>query len=177
MGDGLAENADQRALRKWLTAGLVIPEVVQLQGDAGYLLNNMIAKYTLAADAYAISVEALVEFERRGVDLSVTHSRRTFYGVQGGRNPFIYEHAVPAGVIRDALLAGPRTEDAISCTLRDAGPVAVLLRTEDARLREVGLNARMPEGWRVGDDPLARYEAAGIALCDQVLRVSGAICR
>jgi len=174
---GAPENADQRALQKWLTAGLAIPEVVQLRGDAGYLLNNMIAKYTLAAYTYAISVDALMEFERRGVDLAETYSRRAFYGVQGGRNPFIYEHAVPAGVIRDALLAGPRTPEAIDQTLAAAGPVAVLLRAEDARLREAGLNSKMPEGWKVGDDPLARYQAVGIELSSQVLRVSGAICR
>ena len=173
----LAENADQRALRKWLTAGLAIPEVAQLHGNAGYLLNNMIAKYTLAAETYAISVEASAEYERREIDLSATHSRRAFYGLQKGRNPFIYEHAIPAGVIRSALLAGPRTADVISPALRDAGPVAVLLRTEDARLREAGLNAKMPDGWVVGDDPLARYREVGIILSDQVLRVSGAICR
>ena len=49
----ISENANQRALRLWVTAGLAIPEVTQLHGDAGYLLNNMIAKYTLAADTYA----------------------------------------------------------------------------------------------------------------------------
>ncbi len=30
------ENIDQRALRLWITAGLSIPEVVRLHGDAGY---------------------------------------------------------------------------------------------------------------------------------------------
>ena len=173
----VAENADQRALRKWITAGLAIPEVARLHGNAGYLFNNMIAKYTLAADTYAISLEALAEFERRGVDLSVTHSRRAFYGLQRGRNPFIYEHAIPAGVVRNALLAGPRSTDAVSRTLREAGPVAVLLRTEDDRLREAGLNAKMPEVWKLDGNPLARYEAVGIVLSDRVLRVSGAICR
>ena len=49
-----SENTDQRALRLWFTAGLRIPEVAALYGDGGYLLNNMIAKYTLAADTYAI---------------------------------------------------------------------------------------------------------------------------
>ena len=35
----MAENADdQRALRRWITAGLAFPEVVDLHGDASYLL-------------------------------------------------------------------------------------------------------------------------------------------
>jgi hypothetical protein len=42
------ENPDQVALLKWISAGLQIDEVRNLRGDAGYLLNNMIAKYTLA---------------------------------------------------------------------------------------------------------------------------------
>ena len=84
----MTENADQRALRLWITAGLAIPEVVDGHGDAGYLLGNMIAKYTLAADAYAISQAALTRFEADGVDLVETHSRRRFYGKQ---SPFIYE--------------------------------------------------------------------------------------
>jgi len=49
------ENEHQRALRLWITAGLSIQQVVDLKGDTGYLLNNMIAKYTLAADHYAVS--------------------------------------------------------------------------------------------------------------------------
>jgi hypothetical protein len=170
----LEENPDQRALRLWITAGLRIPEVVKLHGDAGYLLNNMIAKYTLAADSYAISTGALTEFQPRGVDLSAVHTRRSFYGKKSG---FIYEHAVPAGVVRSALLAGPATEGAVTACLQAAGQVAVLLRTEDARLRDVGLASKMPSGWSLGDDPLARYEAAGIVLSDEVLKVSGAICR
>ncbi len=170
----LKENPDQRALRLWIAAGLRIPEVAKLHGDAGYLLNNMIAKYTLAADEYAISTGAFGEFERRGVDLDAVHTRRTFYGKKSG---FIYEHAVPAGVVREALLRGPATEEAVATCLRAAGKVAVLLRTEDARLREVGLASTMPVGWSLGDDPLARYRAAGIVLRGEVLKVTGAICR
>jgi hypothetical protein len=161
-------------LRLWLTAGLAIPEVVGGRGDAGYLLNNMIAKYTLAANSYAISIQALAEFKRQTVDLSQTHMRRRFYGK---KSAFIYEHAVPAGVVRAALLAGDRTEAAIRQALVAAGTVAVLLRTEDQALKAQGLNAKMPEGWQLGDDPLARYTAAGITLSITALHVTGAICR
>jgi hypothetical protein len=168
------ENPDQRALRLWLTAGLAIPEVTDLHGDAGYLLNNMIAKYTLAADTYAISTGALAEFQRRGTNLGQTYSRRRFYGKKGG---FIYEHAVPAGIVREWLLSGDKSPNGVSVCLNAAGSVTVLLRSEDDQLRAAGLNAKMPEGWRMGDDPLARYKAVGITLSDQVLRVGGAICR
>ena len=168
------ENADQRALRLWLTAGLAIPEVVGLHGDAGYLLDNMIAKYTLAADTYAISTGALAEFQRQGVDLRQSYTRSKFYGT---KKAFIYEHSVPVGLIRRAILAGPRTEAAVLTGLLAAGFVAVLLRTENDWLKSAKLNSKMPEGWQLGHDPLARYNAVGINLSDQVLRVRGAIKR
>jgi len=107
-GEALAvnanENIDQAALRKWIEAGLAIPEVRELHGDAGYLLNNMIAKYTLASSFYAISESVLSEFNVRGAYLSATYPRRAFYGKQNGENLFIYEHTVTAGVVRNELL-------------------------------------------------------------------------
>ena len=35
----------------------------------------------------------------------------------------------------------------------------------------------MPEGWVWGDDPLARYEAAGIKVSREKLLLDGSICR
>ena len=168
------ENVDQRALRLWLTAGLAIPEVAAFYGDAAYLINNMIAKYTLAADSYAISKGALYQFQSDGINISKTYSRRTFYGKQGG---FIYEHAVPAGVVREVLCCGDKSTDTVRAVLRAAGTVAVLLRTENDCLNAAGLSRKMPEGWIWGDDSLARYKAVDIELSGKVLRVSGAICR
>jgi hypothetical protein len=175
--DRYVENEDQIALRRWLTAGLRIPEVVDLHGDAGYLLNNMIAKYTLAASAYAVSESAETLLLQQGVDFGRTYPRRAFYGKRDGRNPFIYEHAVPAGVLRAELLGAGGDEQRVSEILMEGGPVAVLLRTEDELLRAAGLGSRMPEGWRIGDDPLARYHAVGIRLGHRMLHVEGAICR
>ncbi len=170
----MAENIDQRALRLWLTAGLAIPEVAELNGDAGYLINNMVAKYSLAADEYRISTAALGEFLRRGVNLKETWTRRRFYG-RG--SPYKYEHIIPAGIIRDALIDSDRSEATVRGILENAGFVAVLLRSEDDRLKAAGLNNRMPFEWRLGDDPIVRYQVAGIELSTKVLRVSGAIMR
>ena len=41
-------NSDQKALMQWITSRFTIKEVRELKGDSGYLLNNMIAKVTLA---------------------------------------------------------------------------------------------------------------------------------
>lgn len=171
------ENIDQVALRKWIVAGLSIPEVVALNGDAGYLLNNMIAKYTLASSRYEISKLALKKLQSQGVDLTRTYPRRTFYGKQGGRNPFIYEHTIPAGVVRKQLLKNSGDQEKIKEILGRAGQVAVLLREEDEKIRKAGLTSRMPDGWRFGDDYLSRYRAVCIFLSDKFLKVSGAICR
>lgn len=170
----LVENIHQTALRKWLEAGLSISEVVALNGDAGYLLNNMIAKYTLAASSYVISVEALEQFRRQGIDLSQRYARRRFYGK---RSPFIYEHAIPVGIIRGELLSRPNPSEGVRNVLMQSGHVAVLLREEDQRIRAAGLASRMPSNWSFGDDPLARYQTVGIEMSDQMLKVEGAIFR
>ncbi|MCK4824831.1 hypothetical protein KA005_54270 [bacterium] len=168
------ENEDQRGLRLWITAGLNIPEVVDLKGDAGYLFNNMIAKYTLSADHYAISEAALQRLIEEGVELDDIHVRRKFYG-KG--KPYIYEHSIPAKVIRTELLQSHRTEATIERILRRAGRVALILRTEDKMLKDAKLSSCMPPGWTLDDDPEARYRAVGIQISRQLLRVSGAIVR
>ena len=167
-------NADQLALLKWITAGLLITGVRKLDGDAGYLLNNMIAKYTLAASEYRISERALAKFKAIGTDLSEVHKRSKFYGKN---SPFLYEHAIPATIVRDQLLRVKPTQQNVLKVLRKAGPVVVVLREEDKLLRKHRLNQDMPEGWKWGGNPLARYRRAGINVDLRTLRVNGAIQR
>jgi len=96
-----AENQDRLALRRWITAGLQIPEVRDLHGDAGYLLSNMIAKYTLAASKYQLSTAALHWFRANSVDLSKSYARSRFYGKGSA---LMYEHSIPSSIIRSILL-------------------------------------------------------------------------
>jgi len=168
------ENEDQRALRLWITAGLSIPEVTDLKGDAGYLLNNMIAKYTLAADHYAVSEAAKRKLRKEGVNLKKTHIRRRFYGRD---RPYMYEHPVPSKVVRTALLKSDRTETAVAKILRQTGKVTLLLRKENKKLKDAGLRSAMPAGWKIGDDPEVRYREVGIRISKTILKVRGAIVR
>jgi len=168
------ENDHQRALRLWITAGLSIPEVVDLKGDAGYLFNNMIAKYTLAANKYALSEAALKRLKKDGVNIENTYIRRKFYGK---KSRYIYEHAIPAKTIRTRLLESDKTESAVVEILSKAGKVTILLREENEKLKKLKLRAAMPPSWKLGADPEARYKEAGIKISKELLKVTGAIVR
>ena len=48
---------------------------------------------------------------------------------------------------------------------------------EDKKLSSIKLSRKMPNGWVWGDDPLARYEAAGIKISREKLLLEGSICR
>lgn len=170
----VSENVDQRALRLWIMAGLNIPEVVQLKGNAGYLFNNMIAKYTLYADHYAISKAALQKLVGEGVDLKDIHTRYRFYGKE---RPYMYEHSIPANIIRTELLRSDRAEATIKRIMKQAGKVSLILRKEDKMLKDGQLGSKMPPGWTIGEDQEARYKAVGIQISGQLLRVRGVIYR
>lgn len=167
-------NPDQVALVEWITAGLRISEVRDMRGDAGYLLNNMIAKFSLAASEYLLSKAALSRLKQEGVDLNLRHRRSRFYGK---KSPFLYEHTIPASLVRHQLLSVQPVRAEVEAVLSSAGAVAVVLREEDDLLRLHGLRSFMPEGWAWGDDPLARYHVAGLEIAEQRLQMEGAICR
>lgn len=156
-----AENDDQIALRRWITAGLQIPEVRSLNGDAGYLFSNMIAKYTLAASVYRISSMALKWFHDNNVDLSVEYARSRLYGKS---SDLMYEHSIPASVLRDILLHSDCSKEFAQDILNQSGYVVVVMRSEDDILGRHGLGRKMPFSWRFGDNPFARYEMVGIEI-------------
>jgi hypothetical protein len=165
-------NLDQKALVRWLVAGLNIDEVREFRGDSAYLLSNMIAKFSLAATSYRVSKGAENELRKQAIDLGKTYKRSRFYGKS---SLFMYEHAVPCSLVRQKLLAiNPSTRSVLD-VLNCAGPVVMVLREEDRRLRDLGLNRSMPPGWEWGDDPMARYKSAGIGLSRSLLKVDGQI--
>ena len=172
-------NKDQVALARWITVGLGIKEVRALHGDSGYLFNNMIAKYASAMENYSVSVEAENLLLEQGVKWQEVYTRGRFY-CRG--SSFMYEHAIPASIIRNQLLQVSQEQrisfDAVVEELDYSSHVVVVLRRpQNDKLKACGLNARMPDGWRWGDDPFDRYTKAEIAISKNVLKVKGAIMR
>ena len=167
-------NIDQKALIQWITAGLAIKEVRELHGGAPYLFSKMIAKVTLAADQYFLSVNALNRLNQDNINLEKVYKRSTFYGK---KSPYMYEHTIPASIVRSKLLTVPPLEEEVINVLNAAGHVVMILREEDNLLRSNGLTRKMPHGWEWGDDPFARYHSSGIELSKTRIMMKGIICR
>jgi len=89
----------------------------------------------------------------------------------------MYEHSIPASVIRSNLLNGNSSEEKVQDILYQSGFVVVIMRSEDEALSSHGLARKMPESWLFGDNPFARYEMAGIELSNEFLKVKGKIQR
>ncbi len=145
----------------------------ELNGDAGYLLSNMIAKFTLGSSSYRLSANTFTWFDSRGIDLTKEYARSRYYGKNSA---VMYEHSIPSNIVRSVLLSLDPSEASIQSVLHSAGEVVVVMRDEDERLAAMGL-ARKPEGWEYGDDPHARYAEAGIQLSESFLRGKGKIKR
>lgn len=174
MSNEATETCDQICLRKWIAAGLSIPEVRELRGDSSYLLCNMIAKYSLASSTYRASEAALKQMTSDGIMIDKVQNRSRLYG-KG--KPYIYEHAVPARITRTRLLECAPTDENVKRILVDSGPVAILLRVEDATLNSLGLRHSMPKSWSWGSSVLARYDAAHIHLSDERISMTGSLRR
>lgn len=89
----------------------------------------------------------------------------------------MYEHPIPAKVVRTELLKSNRTEATVAKILKQSGKVTLLLRTENQKLKNAKLRSDMPAGWEIGDDPTARYQEVGIRISKAKLKVKGAIVR
>jgi hypothetical protein len=164
-------NKDKTALRHMIKAALQCPEFIEGHGDGKYLFSNMVAKYTLSDTTYRFTQGALEEFIQRGGDVNKVHTRASLYGKN---SPFIYEHSIPAKVVRDQLIQNP---DQVDTILDNVGEVFITLRTEDDILRSKGYQSTMSEGWEFGDSHLDRYDTCGIKVSDQLLNMKGAIKR
>lgn len=168
------------AQRMWIN---IIHAVLSLKnfdlevGDLKYVFSNMIAKYVSSKDYYYVSkgVKKLIDSNE---DLSVLIYKegpkdhgKLFYGKKSIASklgsPTLFEHTVPMSIVRDQLLkARYRFQNAefdeeslykvVENIMSSSGEVVVILKEEDARLTK----SKMPEEWKYGGDPFARYRAA-----------------
>jgi hypothetical protein len=87
------------------------------------------------------------------------------YGTSG-RGGTYREHAVPLSVIRDhclRILDEGGSDDEVAEFIAGHLRIVLITREEAEHLDWIlGLRTRMPPGWAVGDDVMARFVVAGI---------------
>ena len=102
-----------------------------------------------------MSVQAEKELLDAGLERKASYSFYTKIGLR-------YEHRVPLRKIKSLIAESNFDPISAKDILSKYFQVVWITSAEDDLLRSSGLNSRMPEGWRLGDDPSARYQEVGI---------------
>jgi hypothetical protein len=91
------------------------------------------------------------------------YSLDAYNAVVAGEKKFTRDHYFPKIILKKMLL-NLNNPDPVSVRriMETYGDVCVITRDENKRLAEAGLNTQMPEGWQIGNNVFARYEAIGI---------------
>ena len=72
------------------------------------------------------------------------------------------DHAIPVNVLFDLFWRAETAGDMQAVI--DAYAVAVITREENMRLNAAGLRSGMPDGWKSGDKPRARWNTVGMEI-------------
>lgn len=136
-----------------------------------YGLLNYIAKYSLANDTYYIS-----KLARSLVIGEEPFSRKKSFPKSSKvdlARTFTFEHPIPVNQIRNFLLKTDRSIDSVRQILDATNYVVVLTQLEN---KSIKLKTKMPNLWKIGDDPFIRYKNTEIEL-DGIVKIKGAIIR
>lgn len=94
----------------------------------------------------------------------------SIYRINSKVKGLIFEHVIPNCVYVDRLVElydnGELDEKQFSWLMSQIH-VCFILKEEDDRLKEKKLTEKMPDGWRWGDDPFARYKECDIKVWGQ----------
>jgi hypothetical protein len=137
--------------------------------DTQYGLINYIAKFSLGGDSYFISDYAYSKLS----DESSYRRRGSF-----PKKIFTFEHPIPANVIRTMLkdlVNEGSSIDKVAEILTSTDYVVALTQEENSRIRKE-YKTKLPNDWKLGDDPFVRYKDTGIVITRKI-SVQGAIVR
>lgn len=123
----------------------------------------------MPASAYTKALREPIHFlweRRRGSKLQSAKFRsKAAAGLTFQNGQLVYDHAVPFRYIQDELLSLHQpSNDKIEEVLNRFETIVLITKDEDTQLNAAGYNHKMPPGWKVGEDPLARYKAVGIEI-------------
>jgi hypothetical protein len=85
---------------------------------------------------------------------------------KGARRDWAYEHAVPLNIVVNQLeeLGEAPSLEGIRIVLKKWDIPVIVTKREAARLKEKGLERKMPQGWAGLGEPFARYDCCRISV-------------
>jgi len=144
----------------------------------GYVLSNLIAKYSLASDLYYVTECAYTFLKDNNL---IDNTGRVLRGSKRRKKSEIsWEHAIPSCVIRDYLLNNMSSisKSDIENVLSLSDYVVAVCKEDNCILNENGYMASMPGDWKLFEDSWsARYTESGIKILDFTIPMYGVVCR
>ena len=166
------------------------------KGQVWYLFANAVASYASYNPFYWVSENASEHLEKLQIDVSIPISRSKIFQIRtpDRKKIFLFEHLCPATYLIELIL--DRTQEfrddsskldklevkaqvvsEIKKLFQDYGIVAVITKEEDAKLKST-LRTRLDSSISTPMEQMrARYETAGISLCEKLIPVFGKMYR
>ena len=149
--------------------------------DIKYTTTNTIARYALrnssyyfTKDAYELSKHLLGEYNSRAKYWQIRNEK--------GKKLTTNEHPIPCNYLWTLIKNEVKENGSISLErvteiLNMGNHIVVCTQDENKLLVKNGLQSTMPEGWKPGDNPFARYKVCGIELHSELIKVFGGLKR
>ena len=156
-------NKTQEALCEIIYRIASIKNISSFGSTISYGLTNYVARFSLMSDEYFVSKQAKNHILKSWSINPLTRS------IKSKKNGFTYEHVIPSSFVTKEILKNP-SKDNIEEVLIATDFVAIITQIEN---NGINLISKMPEGWKIGDDPWIRYKDSNITILKEKIRMSG----
>ena len=144
----------------------------------GYVLSNLIAKYSLAADRYYITNGGYLFLKTNNL---IDDLGNVLRGCKNRKQSKLsWEHAIPSSVIRNYFLDNIESisKDDIKNVLEITDYVVAVCKQDNTILTKNGYRESMPKNWKLFEDSWSdRYSQSKIEILDFTIPMHGVVCR
>jgi len=156
-------NKTQKTIYEIIYSIASIKNISELGSTVTYGLTNYVARFSLMNDYYFISKEAKKHISKIWSISPLTRS------IKSVKNGFTYEHVIPSSFVTKEILKNP-TRNNIKDILIKTDLIAIITQAEN---KDINLTSSMPENWKIGDSPWARYEDSNITILEEKIKMIG----
>ena len=156
-------NKTQKIIYEIIYSIASIKNISELGSTVTYGLTNYVARFSLMNDYYFIRKEEKKHISKIWSISPLTRSIKSI------KNGFTYEHVIPSSFVTKEILKKP-TRNNIKDILIKTDLIAIITQSEN---KDINLTSSMPENWKIGDSPWARYEDSNITILEEKIKMIG----